>query len=183
MEPYTERAISGTPPELANRNGQHPPFREAANQGGSAVKMLPLFVALLAAGSASAAQVWVAPAAQKIRPNVQPPAGATAAAKIAAAKNEFEAFQVVVTGQASSVSMILENLSDGAGHDISGRELVLYREALINVPSQTGGDGSAGMWPDALIPDVDPIAGEKRNAFPFDVPANESRAVLVDIHV
>jgi len=147
------------------------------------LKTLPLFVALLAAGSASAAQVWVAPAAQKIRPNVQPPAGATAAAKIAAAKNEFEAFQVVVTGQASSVSMILENLSDGAGHDISGRELVLYREALINVPSQTGGDGAAGMWPDALIPDVDPIAGEKRNAFPFDVPANESRAVLVDIHV
>jgi len=31
-------------------------------------------------------------------------------------------------------------------------------------------------------PDVDPIAGEKRNAFPFDVPANESRAVLVDVH-
>jgi Domain of unknown function (DUF4091) len=146
------------------------------------VKSLPLFVALLAAGSASAAQVWVAPAAQKIRPNAQPPAGATAAAKLAAAKNEFEAFQVVVTGQAASVSMTIENLSDGAGHTISGRDVVLYREALINVPSPTGGDGAAGMWPDALIPDVDPIAGEKRNAFPFDVPANESRAVLVDIH-
>src|SRR5207302_7812914 len=39
------------------------------------------------------------------------------------------------------------------------------------------------QWPDALVPDVDPIAGEKRNAFPFDVPAGESRAVLVDIHV
>jgi len=147
------------------------------------VKTLPLFVALLAAGSASAAQVWVAPAAQKIRPNAQPPAGATAAAKIAAAKNEFEAFQVVITGQANAVSMNVENLSDGAGHTISGRDVVLYREALINVPSQTGGDGAAGMWPDALIPDVDPIAGEKRNAFPFDVPANESRAVFVDVHV
>ena len=42
------------------------------------MKSLPLFVALLAAGSASAAQVWVAPAAQKIRPSAQPPAGATA---------------------------------------------------------------------------------------------------------
>jgi MYXO-CTERM domain-containing protein len=146
------------------------------------VKTLPLFVALLAAGSASAAQVWVAPAAQKIRPSAQPPTGTTAAAKLAAAKNEFEAFQVVVTGQASRVSMSLEGLSDGAGHTISGREVVLYREALINVASQTGGDGAAGIWPDALVPDVDPIAGEKRNAFPFDVPANESRAVLVDIH-
>ena len=146
------------------------------------MKSLPLLVALLAAGSASAAQVWVAPAAQKIRPGAQAPAGTTAAAKIAAAKNEFEAFQIVVTGQANGVSMSLESLTDAAGHTISGRDVVLYREALINVPQPTGGDGAAGMWPDALIPDVDPIAGEKRNAFPFDVPANESRAVLVDVH-
>ncbi len=146
------------------------------------MKMLPLFVALLAAGSASAAQVWIAPAAQKIRPNVQPPTGANAAAKIAAAKNEFESFQVVTTGQASGVSMALDGLKDGAGNTISGLDVVLYREALINVPYPSGGDGAAGAWPDALVPDVDPIAGEKRNAFPFDVPANESRAVLVDIH-
>jgi hypothetical protein len=78
--------------------------------------------------------------------------------------------------------MALEGLSDGAGHTITGREVVLYREALINVAAKTGGDGAAGVWPDALVPDVDPIMGEKRNAFPFDVPANESRAVLVDIH-
>ena len=140
------------------------------------------FAALLVTGSASAAQIWVAPAAQKIRPAVQVPAGAAATAKIAAAKNEFESFQVVVTGAASGVSMSIDGLNDGAGHTISGRDLVLYREALINVPTQSGGDGAAGMWPDALIPDVDPIAGEKRNAFPFDVPAGESRAVLVDIH-
>src|SRR5438132_1151101 len=109
--------------------------------------------------------------------------GLSAAAEIAAAKNEFEAFQVVVTGQANGVSMNLESLTDGAGHTISGHDVVLYREGLINVPQPTGGDGAAGMWPDALIPDVDPIAGEKRNAFPFDVPANESRSVLVDVHV
>src|SRR5438093_9819970 len=145
MEPHTDCAISGKPPELANRNEEPPPFREAANQGGSAVKSLPLFVALLAAGSASAAQVWVAPAAQKIRPSAQPPAGATAAAKIAAAKNEFEAFQVVVTGQADSVSMILDALRDSAGHTISGRDVVLYREALLNVTAQSGGDGATGM--------------------------------------
>src|SRR5207244_12447029 len=120
--------------------------------------------------------------AQKIRPAAQAPAGATASASIAAAKNEFESFQVVVTGQAAGVSMAIEGLSDGAGHTISGRDVVLYREALLNVASQTGGAGAAGMWPDALVPDVDPIAGEKRNAFPFDVPASESRAVLVDIH-
>jgi hypothetical protein len=136
-----------------------------------------------AAGSASAAQVWVAPAAQKIRPAAKPAAGAPTTAQIAAAKNEFESFHVVVTGAATGVSMGLGGLSDGAGHTISGREVVLYREALISVATKSGGDGATGMWPDALVPDVDPIMGEKRSAFPFDVPADESRAVLVDIHV
>ena len=143
-----------------------------------------LLAALLAtaAGSVSAAQVWVAPAAQKIRPAIQAPAGAAPAAKIAAARNEFESFQVVVTGPASGVAMGIEGLNDGAGHTIAGRDLVLYREALINVATKTGVDGTAGIWPDALSPDVDPIAGEKRNAFPFDVPAGENRTVLVDVH-
>jgi MYXO-CTERM domain-containing protein len=135
------------------------------------------------ASAASAATVWTTPAAVKVRPATQPPAGAPTSASISAAKNEFEAFHVVVTGQAAKVSMAIEGLSDGNGHVISGRDLVLYREALINVATPSGGDGAAGVWPDALVPDVDPIAGEKRNAFPFDVPAGESRAVLVDVHV
>ncbi|HEX9602173.1 MAG TPA: glycoside hydrolase domain-containing protein [Myxococcales bacterium] len=141
-------------------------------------------VAFLAGSASEAAQVWTAPAAVKVRPQAQAPQGTAAAtAVIAAARNEFESFQVVVTGPATGVSMSLEGLGDGKGHSISGRNVTLYREALINVPQQTGGDGAAGVWPDALVPDVDPIVGEKRNAFPFDVPAGESRAVLVDIHV
>src|SRR5437763_7012818 len=105
------------------------------------MKSLPLKFVLAAtaliAGSASAAQVWVAPAAQKIRPSVQAAAGAPTSAAIAAARNEFESFQVVVTGQATGVSMAIEGLSDGAGHAITGREVVLYREALLNVATQT----------------------------------------------
>jgi MYXO-CTERM domain-containing protein len=139
-------------------------------------------VALAPAGS-QAAQVWVAPSAVKVRPNTTPPAPAPSGAALSAAQNEFEAFHVVVTGAATGVSMAIEALDDGKGHVISGRDLTLYREALINVTQPTGGDGAAGIWPDALVPDVDPIVGEKRNAFPFDVPAGESRAVLVDIHV
>jgi len=146
------------------------------------LKTLPLFATLFVTASASAAQVWVAPAAQKIRPAAQAPANAPTTAKIAAAQNEFESFHVVVTGAASGVSMGLEGLNDGRGHTITGRDVVLYREALLNVASPTGGDGAAGLWPDALIPAIDPIVGEKRNAFPFDVPNGESRAVLVDIH-
>src|SRR4051812_30842831 len=148
------------------------------------MKSLPLIAALLAtAGSASAAQVWVAPAAQKIRPDAQPAGTAPTSASLAAAQNEFEAFQVVVTGQAAGVSMAFEGLTDAAGHTISGRDVVLYREALIDVTRQSGGDGKTGQWPDALVPDVDPIASEKRNAFPFDVAAGQSIAVFADVHV
>ncbi len=144
--------------------------------------ILVIAATLAVAGSASAAQVWVAPSSVKVRPATQPAENPPATAILAAAQNEFEAFQVVVSGQASAVSMALESLTDGKGHSISGRELVLYREAIINLQFPSGGDGAAGAWPDALIPNVDPIVGEKRNAFPFDVPAGESRAVLVDIH-
>ena len=147
------------------------------------MKTITLIAALLAtAGTASAAQVWVAPAAQKIRPSVQADASAPTSASLAAAQNEFEAFQIVVTGQATGVSMAFEGVSDGAGHSITGREVTLYREAIINVTRQSGGDGATGQWPDALVPDVDPIAGEKRNAFPFNVAAGQSIAVFVDIH-
>jgi hypothetical protein len=133
--------------------------------------------------AASAAQVWVAPASQKVRPSTPVPQPAPTSAAIAAAKNEFEAFHVVVTGPATGVSMSFSGLSDGNGNTISGRDVVLYREALINILQQSGGDGATGWWPDALVPDVDPIVGEKRNAFPFDVPAGENRTVYVDVHV
>jgi len=139
-------------------------------------------VALLPA-VASAAQVWTAPSTTKVRPQAAVPADPPTAAVLAAARNEFESFHVVVNGPASGISMSLSGLSDGKGSTISGRDVVLYREALINVPAPSGGDGAAGWWPDALVPDVDPIAGEKRNAFPFDVPAGETRSVFVDIHV
>jgi hypothetical protein len=147
------------------------------------MKTLPLFAALLAAGSVSAAQVWVAPAALKVRPNVQVDGTAATSASLAAAQNEFEGFQIVVTGQASNVSMSFDGLTDGAGNQIAGRDVTLYREAIINVTRQSGGDGATGQWPDALVPDVDPIAGEKRNAFPFNVADGQSIVVFADVHV
>ena len=144
---------------------------------------LALLAALAFASAASAQQVWTAPSSQKVRPLTPLPQPAPSSASIAAAQNEFQGFQVIVTGPATGVSLSFAGLSDGQGHTISGRDVTLYREALIDVVTQSGGDGATGWWPDALVPDVDPLVGEKRNAFPFDVPAGESRAVYVDVHV
>ncbi|GEJ59342.1 DUF4091 domain-containing protein [Anaeromyxobacter diazotrophicus] len=131
----------------------------------------------VAPAAASAANVWTASANEKIRP--QEAARSDRSAGLAAAKNEFEAFQVVVTGPASGVSVSATELK-GPGTVPAPK---LFREAIIGVQHPSSADGATGGFPDALIPDVDDVVGEKRNAFPFDVPAGESRAVWVELHV
>ncbi|HYG67269.1 MAG TPA: glycoside hydrolase domain-containing protein, partial [Anaeromyxobacteraceae bacterium] len=106
-------------------------------------------------------------------------ARSTTRADIAAARNEFEAFQVVVTGPASKVSARASAL-EGPGR-IEG--VRLFREDLIDVKQLSALDGELGLWPDALVPDVDDVVGEKRNAFPFDVKDGESRAIWAEVHV
>jgi hypothetical protein len=130
----------------------------------------------LAPLAASAGEVWTAPATEKIRPDAK--SRSTTEARIAAARNEFEAFQVVVTGPAAKVS---------ATATLSGPSKIdapkLYREDLINLSKPSALDGATGRWPDALVPDVDDVVGEQRNAFPFDVTGGESRAIWVEVHV
>ncbi|BDG01722.1 DUF4091 domain-containing protein [Anaeromyxobacter oryzae] len=130
----------------------------------------------LAPLASRAGEVWTASASEKIRPDAKP--RATTDARIAAARNEFEAFQVVVTGPASKVS---------AKATISGPSKLdaprLFREDLIDLAHPSALDGATGKWPDALVPDVDDVVGEQRNAFPFDVSSGESRAIWVEVHV
>jgi glycosyl hydrolase family 123 len=144
------------------------------------VKSLLAVLAALATFSpaaASAVDVWVTHSTEKIQANAS--ARTTAAARIAAARDEFEAFQVVVTGSASNVRATATDLT-GPGKIGNVR---LYREALMNITSPSGADGAIGEFPDGLVPDVDETYGERRNAFPFTVPAGESRAIWVEVLV
>ncbi|HSD20578.1 MAG TPA: glycoside hydrolase domain-containing protein [Anaeromyxobacter sp.] len=134
-----------------------------------ALSIAPLF--------ASAADVWVASATEKIRPDAQP--RQTTEARIAAARNEFEAFQVVVTGPAHGVSARATSLEGPGVVD----DVKLYRVDMIDLHTPSALDGATGRWPDALVPDVDDVVGEQRNAFPFDVAAGESRAIWVEVRV
>ncbi|ACG72618.1 Myxococcales GC_trans_RRR domain protein [Anaeromyxobacter sp. K] len=129
-----------------------------------ALSLLPL--------AASAADAWVASATEKIRPDAK--ARPQTEAHLSAARNEFAAFQVVVTGPAKRVTARVEGLD--------GMDATLFRVDTLDVTSPSAVDGGTGRWPDALVPDVDDVVGEQRNAFPFDV-GTESRAVWVDVHV
>ena len=132
-----------------------------------------------AARAAPIAKVWATSAMEKIRPSE--PARLTSVAKIAAARNEFEAFQVVITGSARKVRATASTLVGPGGAQIAAPRL--HREALLNLTRASAPDGATGRFPDALVPDVDEIAGERRNAFPFDIRGAESRAIWVEVFV
>ncbi len=129
---------------------------------------------------ARATSVWVATSGEKIRPS----AGARPAspAVLAAAKNEFEAFQIAVTADGGAVSGV-----SVAATVLSGPQTLqaprLVREELIALGNASAPDGFTGDVPDALVPDVDDVVGEKRNAFPFNVSAGQTRVVWAEIHV
>lgn len=121
----------------------------------------------------------------KVRPTDTPAGSPSASLK--AARNEFEPFQIVLTssgGTTQGVSVSLAKpLAGPGGAQIPAKNVVLYRVAYHVVGTASNSEGAAGPWPDPLIPDVDTYVGEKRNAFPFDVPSGESRVVWVEILV
>jgi hypothetical protein len=130
---------------------------------------------------ASSLNVTVGNAMLKIHPTDAPPTATSA--EIHAAQNEFEAFQLVISGPAPGVSVTPPTLTGPNGAIIPASEVRLYREGYQNIITPSNIEGGTGLWPDALIPDVDEVANEKRNAFPFDVPAGENRVVWVEVHV
>jgi hypothetical protein len=142
-----------------------------------ALLALATLAALGAPGAAPAATVWTTSATEKIRPSAG--ARSDTAARISAARNEFEAFQVVVTGSATGVQATASALVGPATIPAPR----LYRVGIINARYASSLDGGTGWWPDALVPDRDELVGEQRNAFPFSVAAGESRAIWVEAHV
>ncbi len=138
---------------------------------------------LLLATVAHAQSIGVADATLKIRPTqslvLEP------GAQLKAAANEFEPFQIVVQGGGSGASNVSATAGalTGPGGSIPASSLRLYRLGYLNIATPSSVDGATGQWPDPLIPDVDPIANQKRNAFPFNVPAGENRVIFVDLHV
>lgn len=142
-------------------------------------------LALLPAPALAGLQFGVVTPNQKVRPSDQPPLAPSA--NLRAGRNEFEAFQIVFLGSGGTAKQVSVRLASPlvgpAGAGIPDKNVVLYRVGYYNVGSPSSGEGAAGPWPDPLIPDVDTYFGEKRNAFPFDVPDGQSRVVWVDVLV
>jgi hypothetical protein len=139
-----------------------------------------------------AAYVEVGPAsyavlgsAVKVRPHEFPMGPIRAS--IFAARNEFESFQVVVMAPNAPVRSLRAAfsvpLTGPNGAVIPSRNVTVYREGYYNVRTPSDLEGAVGRWPDPLIPAVDPLLGQTRNAFPVDVPMGENRTLWVDVQV
>jgi glycosyl hydrolase family 123 len=121
-------------------------------------------------------------------------------AAISAAKNEFEAFQIVIPGVASNVNATAGDLTCPSGA-CAGAHITaatcsggvgaagnvrLYRERYYDptISSANWSDTHSmlGTLPDALIPQVDELYNECR-AFTFNVASGNNGVIWVDIYV
>jgi hypothetical protein len=108
-------------------------------------------------------------------------------ASLFAARNEFESFQVVVMAPHEPVRALRASfpapLTGPDGAVIAKQNVTVYREGYYTVRTPSDLEGASGRWPDPLIPAVDPLLGQTRNAFPVDVPVGENRTLWVDVQV
>jgi hypothetical protein len=125
---------------------------------------------------------WTASATVKIRPGDAP--GTSQNVHIKAAKNEYESFQIALSHTEDiTVNSISVSSLTGSSGGIDGVNIKVYRECYIDVQTVSNTEGAAGLWPDALLPAVDPFFNETRNAFPVTVSAGANQAFWFDVFV
>ncbi len=171
----------------------------------TAAALMAFQVGWAAAGD-SPMQLTVLNSMERIQQH-EPPFGADAA-NIAAARNEVESFQVVVAALDRSLHVtgatLPELVADG-GARIGGDCIELYREEYVRVRLSTPrAELPPGLYPDALVPLVDPTTGQPIQplgqhqerwgepmittghdmyALPFDVCAGQNQPIWVDVRV
>src|SRR5438128_171597 len=138
------------------------------------------FALLCALPARAAVQVWVADESEKVRPSATgPAAGASARIRLTAAGGECAGAQIVVRS-ADGVRRLTASALPLRHGEKATVPLELSRVATIELTQPSGPEGSAGEWPDALIPVRDAIWNETRRAFPVDVGPGRAQAVFVE---
>ncbi|MBD3316955.1 MAG: DUF4091 domain-containing protein, partial [Chitinivibrionales bacterium] len=125
---------------------------------------------------------WFESATVKVRQDATPRNMATWTIK--AARNEFEPFQYVLRAvrNYSNVDVSITDFS-GSNGTISKDNVTIFLVKYLNVQNISSQDGERGEWPDALCPRVDAYYHEKRNFFPFDLPAGRIQPIWFDVFV
>lgn len=145
-------------------------------------------ILLLSTGFVEAqnASIWITGPLEKVLKTNTTPGGAQSL-QISAARNEFVDFQVHALPTATPVQMnvTVSDLTNAQANYVisSATNVFLYREAYLDITTLSDQNGTFGGTPDPLIPTVDPYFGQARNAFPVNVPANQTQSAWIDILV
>jgi len=135
--------------------------------------------------------IWTVDSLTRVQPHEQPPYPRSSEARLKAARNEFEAVQVILRSHASlrAVSAIVTDLTDAWGNRIAKEYISLFREHYIRVSlSNPKSPFSPGWWPDALIPFRNPdthlpLAGGRFPAGTFDLEPEYNQPLWVEVYV
>ncbi|MEQ2005314.1 MAG: DUF4091 domain-containing protein [Limisphaerales bacterium] len=120
------------------------------------------------------------------------PAGTVRSVALAAARREWESFQILVRSDSpvKGVNIDPGELAGPDGAVIWAAGAMLYRQHQheLTQPTYRNTDFKPGWYPDALIPFRHPLTqrplGDARiKAVPFDLPANETHGFWVDLLV
>jgi Glycoside hydrolase 123, catalytic domain len=111
-------------------------------------------------------RVWVEGSLTRVQPTTPP--GSKKTVEIAAARNEVESFQVIVSSSGpklEGVTAFASDLSDATGHRISSAHIKLYRQEYVYLrnPSPYSPE-PPGWWPDPLVPFLNPYDGKPISA-------------------
>ena len=148
---------------------------------------------LAAAGSGPV--VWTAASLHRVSMS-EPPNGGTQV-NLAAARNGYASFQVVVSGASGGLTNVNINVSDltgPGGSAIPQSSFTLYREKYVYVSSSSPNWGGSnkphgpGWYADALIPFTDPntgklLSGGQLTAVPFDLKSGVNQPIWIDLLV
>ncbi|MFB3882667.1 MAG: S-layer homology domain-containing protein [Armatimonadota bacterium] len=119
------------------------------------------------------------------------PAFDSASVELAAARNEFESFQVIVSAADqpfANVRVVASPLVGPAG-EIGAENVRFFREHYIEIATPSYWSAAPpGWYPDPLIPFADPttggdIVGARFDATPFGVEPNTNQGVWVEVYV
>ncbi|MCX6910498.1 MAG: DUF4091 domain-containing protein [Verrucomicrobia bacterium] len=153
--------------------------------------ILSAIVLLVATNSDAAWQVWTCRDTIHVLRDER--AGKAKNAVLAAARNEWESFQILLRSDAPAKGVDVEpgDLKGPRDAIIRATDAVLYRQHQLELtlPSHRNDNFKPGWYPDPLIPfrhplTKQPLAADARfKAVPFDLSANETHGFWVDILV
>jgi hypothetical protein len=135
---------------------------------------------------ASSVSWWIVSGLEKVRPADPVPSPPERSARLEAARNEFEPFQLVLSTASADTERIdveASDLSGPQGAVIPARNVRLYLERNISLQLPSSVDRTAGEWPDPLVPRIDAYAGERRNAFPFELERGHRQVIWAEVYV